>query len=58
MINLVIRQSRVYMPLILTCNCEKVYRVFLDNQEHINNMDYDIVSDYFNKLEKELNNQY
>lgn len=52
--NLIIRKSKIYKDLILTCNIEKVYRVYLNGEEKINNIDYDIVSDYFNELEKEI----
>lgn len=50
--NLVIRKSRHNENLILVCNSEKVYRVFLNGEEKINGLDYDEVSDYFNQLEK------
>jgi len=50
---LVIRKSRSVPDLILTCNREKVYRVFLFKQEMMNDLDYDKVSNYFNQLEAE-----
>lgn len=53
--NLIIRRSKIIKDLILTSNIEKVYRVYLSNEEKYNNIDYNKVSDYFNKLEKEIN---
>jgi hypothetical protein len=51
--NLTIRKSK-YHNLVLICNSELVYRIFLNGIEKMNNMDYNIVSDYFNELEKTL----
>lgn len=53
MMPLIIRRSKKMRDLFLTCNTEKVYRVYLFGQEMMNDLDYDKVSDYFNALEKE-----
>jgi len=48
---LIIRRSKKVHDLYLTCNSEKVYRVFRFGQEVLNTLDYDQASDHFNSLE-------
>jgi hypothetical protein len=49
---LIIRKDKV-KDLILTCNQEKAYFIFRFGQMIFNGLDYDIVSDEFNRLIKE-----
>ena len=51
---LIIRRSKKHEHLILTYNIEKVFRIYLNGEEKMNNIDYNIISDYFNKLENEI----
>ena len=50
---LVIRKSKEVNNLILTSNNEKVYRVYSDNKEVLNTLDYDKASNYFDSIETE-----
>jgi hypothetical protein len=52
MTNIIIRVDKVH-DLILLCNQEKVYFIFHYGQMIFNGLDYDIVSDEFNKIIKE-----
>jgi hypothetical protein len=49
---LIIRRDKV-KDLILLCNSEKVYFIFRYGQAIFNGLDYDIVSNEFNKLLKQ-----
>jgi hypothetical protein len=51
--NLIIRKSKTVPDLILSCNREKVYRVYFCGEELINDLDYNKVSDFFNQVEQE-----
>lgn len=52
--NLIIRVSRINKSLILSCNQEKVYRVFINGKEEFNNLNYDSASNFFNTLEENI----
>lgn len=52
--NLIIRVSRINKSLILACNQEKVYRVFINGKEEFNNLNYDTASNFFNTLEENI----
>ena len=52
--NIIIRNSKIIKGLILSMNCEKVYRVYLNGEEKSNNMEYNNISDYFSELERIL----
>lgn len=48
---LIIRRSK-NKDLILSCNNEKVYRLFRFGQEIDNDIDYDRISDQFDEMDK------
>ena len=52
--NLIIRVSHINKSLILSCNQEKVYRVFINGKEEFNNLNYDTASNFFNTLEENI----
>ena len=52
--NLIIRVSHINKSLILSCNQEKVYRVFINGKEEFNNLNYDMASNFFNTLEENI----
>jgi hypothetical protein len=51
---LIVRVSKINRSLILACNIEKVYRVFLNGVENFNGLDYNQASDIFNSLESSI----
>ena len=48
---LIIRVSKINRSLILSCNQEKVYRVFLNGIENFNGLEYNEASNFYNQLE-------
>ncbi len=51
--DLIIRRSQIKRDMVLSCNSEKVYRVFLFGKEILNSLNYDEVSNYFDWMEEE-----
>jgi len=49
--NIIIRRSKINPLLVLSCNQEYVYSIYLDGKLKLNDLDYNIVSDYYNELE-------
>lgn len=52
--NLIIKNSKTIDDLYLVYSIEKVYRIFYRGKEVFNELDYNIVADYFNKLEIDI----